>query len=1063
MKRNPFTKAICRQPVRSLLILLLIGAITYGITSHVVEYIAVLNVTNKLEKYYKPIGKLDSDIYDVTSGRELVSQSLYVEQEDLRRSCSGVMEGIYNADIDGVFGHVFKSYVNDVIFTGVLQNKKITELKEIKYVERGNNPDEYIAGRKDAKLVEYQFTFKVAKVEAAYPDYLSEGDLVFINYVTNEVDEFEEEYNALQTDEQYLIRAYYSEHFEDFSKNAPGQAVIGNPGKWFVLDKLTDNQYFYHIAEGADVSLSDEKLDGLNELVEIIKENQRSMMVVGTKDMSLIPDFHISSKRYYLVEGRFLDREDDLNKNKVCVVSSFFARMRGLKVGDKIKLKLRNMDGTSYGYIIHLNQDDWNNWKSYETEELELEIVGLYGEVSPDGTLFTTYTNYLYIPDSCMPVNFVLGMLEMVNPYFYSFALKSSQDQELFLAQNRKALENMGITVSFVNNKADSFAITARNLRRTSKMSLWIFTVTFIPAIELIVIIFVSQRRKEYAIARAMGVSKRTANSQVGAAAVLIGLPGIILGGIAAWIRTIEKVRDNFKEFTAPTGADSISFIPAYWLLLIIISIFIIFIVSIITGASIIANRSILELLQGQARRDKKLIKQVQLQNKNIELNSQAGAGGDKKASPDRIGKHIYSVGIPALAYQETLEKLRWKRLAASMRQIYRHMIRSYGKSLLMLVITGVFITTFGWLYWTIQKNLTEADRLYSSVVIDGEIYTYTSSNYGGGIIKPLYVEAVMNSGLVKESYLEATALADSIADSLQGEKSGTKIEATEDANDTEVAILAVTDWNQFICGTGNELTLDFLQDYNGESLIQDEGKEPVVIISKMKMMELGKKPGDFIYLTIKDKCIGCRIIGSYLGSLSKGYMKNPVIMSEYQMSQLTDQYYYMTARFTFDPLKNRELLQRGLELEKMVNSKNTERLYKLTIWDEQLHRIIEPMERNLSFLKIIYPVAVAVFSLIGLALNFLILILRAKEAAIMRVLGCTKNKVRIIFTTEHLLLCIMGTISGLIITASLHGGVSISTLINILIYLVSCIAGTISASYSVTNKVPLELLQVKE
>jgi len=228
-------------------------------------------------------------------------------------------------------------------------------------------------------------------------------------------------------------------------------------------------------------------------------------------------------------------------------------------------------------------------------------------------------------------------------------------------------------------------------------------------------------------------------------------------------------------------------------------------------------------------------------------------------------------------------------------------------------------------------------------------------------------------------------------------------------------------------------------------------------------MMELGKKPGDFIYLTIKDKCIGCRIIGSYLGSLSKGYMKNPVIMSEYQMSQLTDQYYYMTARFTFDPLKNRELLQRGLELEKMVNSKNTERLYKLTIWDEQLHRIIEPMERNLSFLKIIYPVAVAVFSLIGLALNFLILILRAKEAAIMRVLGCTKNKVRIIFTTEHLLLCIMGTISGLIITASLHGGVSISTLINILIYLVSCIAGTISASYSVTNKVPLELLQVKE
>jgi hypothetical protein len=192
MKRSAFIKAVLRQPVRSLLMLLLIGAITYGITSHVVEYIAVLNVTKQLEKYYRPIGKLDNENYDVTPGRELVSKSPYVELEDVRRSCSGVLEGLYNADIDGLFGHVYESYVNDVIFYGVLQDKKYVVQDKRYLVETGKNINEVTIETKE--VGEYQLSFKVNKVEAGYPDYLTEGKLIYVNYVPTVEGELEEEY-----------------------------------------------------------------------------------------------------------------------------------------------------------------------------------------------------------------------------------------------------------------------------------------------------------------------------------------------------------------------------------------------------------------------------------------------------------------------------------------------------------------------------------------------------------------------------------------------------------------------------------------------------------------------------------------------------------------------------------------------------------------------------------------------------------------------------------------------------------------------------------------------------
>ncbi|MDF2611196.1 MAG: hypothetical protein K0R92_2670 [Lachnospiraceae bacterium] len=1054
MKFNVFIKATLRQPIRSLSIVLIIGAITYGIISHVVEYMAVLDITNHLEKYYRPIGRLESNNGDVTLGKELVSEIPYVGFEDAQRCCIGVLKGLYNADIDGVMGHSIESYVNDVIFYGVLQEKKFignTDKNSNNFKHAKNNLNN---NNKDYEEGEYHLVFKVNKVEAGYPDYLMEGNTIYVNYKPAIDDDLKAEFYTLQIGEQYLVRTNYSED-QNNSKNSPGQILSGKAGQWFLLDKLMDDKlYFYHIGEVTKVDYADEKLSGLKEELDIINENQRSMMVVGTKDMSLLPDFQESSRQYYMVDGRLLNREDDLNVKRVCVVSSFFAQKRGLSTGDKITLNLKNIDGRGFGYILHISPDMWNNWKLQESVEKEFEIVGIYDEVIPPGEIFmTSYSNKLFIPDSCMPEEFVQGMREVTYSVFYSFALKSAKDQENFLAENRNKFESMGISVSFVDNNADNFGISSNELKKSTQMSVFIYTTAFLTSLGLIVLIYLSQRRREFAIARAMGITKKSVIYQAGVAAVWIGLPGIIIGSTASWYMTLEKAKKMLQNFKVIGGVEYNPSLPVFWLLLIIIFLFSIFLLSIVIRAAYLVKWPVLGLLQDQAGKDnKKRYRKTVLQAELID---------DKNRILNEINLPMHPGDKPI---QASIKKIGWSgknKIISSVRYISSHIVRSYGNSLLMIMITVGFITSFVWLNWTIQQNTEEIERLYNSTVIDGEILknSLVDLSYGGGFIKPQVVENLEYSGLIKESYLEKTAFINALM--------GVYPDGTlnTDAVVPMAAMLSFNDWKQFVGGTGKEIVIEFMQGYDEKVFMTNESEVPEVIIQKTSMKKLREQLGDIVELRVGTNNYRCRIVGSFQGELPNGIIQNAVIISEYQIQKLVENdFCYLTAKFTFDPYKNKELLYKEKELKDMVlGSKNGAIELRLMIWDEELHQVIEPMERNLSLLKIIYPVAVVMFSLIGMVISFLMILLRVKEAVTMRVLGSSKGKVCILFAVEQSIICLLGVILTITLISNLHGRITATTQMNIAFYVIGCIIGVISGSAYITNKEPLKLLQVKE
>ena len=100
MKRNVCLQSTLRQPVRTLFLLLLIGLISFAFISRAVEYLVVNRETDRLAGYYRAIGFLEPSDGFAFYGLELVSKSQHVALMDQRRACSGVLQGVFNADIE---------------------------------------------------------------------------------------------------------------------------------------------------------------------------------------------------------------------------------------------------------------------------------------------------------------------------------------------------------------------------------------------------------------------------------------------------------------------------------------------------------------------------------------------------------------------------------------------------------------------------------------------------------------------------------------------------------------------------------------------------------------------------------------------------------------------------------------------------------------------------------------------------------------------------------------------------------------------------------------------------
>ena len=397
MKNRIYLKSTLRQPLRSILLLLLIGLLSAAFTVRVVEYVLIQRETGRLGDYYRAIGTLqsaNSEEYNDVAGADLIAKSKYVGLEDRRRCCSGVLQGMYNGDTHGEMsdGYEKSEYDVGVHNSDVFVYGKLLSTPALFKIGGWATGEEHEA---------YQFKFQVDQVEAGYPENVSEGKTVTLYWITDGKD-ISSILEELHVGDRYFLKAFYDARTTNMLQwDTPSENLIVKP--------LNDSGlWFLPVEPGESVNLESPELDGLREELELLRENLSAMLVVGTKDMSAMPNVQQVSKTYYLAEGRWLDRNDDRNTRKVCVVHQEFANFRGLSVGDTITLTLRNLEPANlgeegcYGYI--LDGEKWENWRDFSTQTETFEIVGLYGMISRNyGGELTCHNTVMYIPDSCMP------------------------------------------------------------------------------------------------------------------------------------------------------------------------------------------------------------------------------------------------------------------------------------------------------------------------------------------------------------------------------------------------------------------------------------------------------------------------------------------------------------------------------------------------------------------------------------------------------------------------------------------------------------------------------------
>jgi len=487
-------------------------------------------------------------------------------------------------------------HVSDVWFTGVVTNNGIM----------------FDSGR--GEFGSYNITLVADEVLAGYPECLPEGGLMRVFWPLPSSDSMENPLADLQPGERVFIKSYFDLLFTlgmSFGAGSDYSAA----SLFLVIKPIDDNVWYIPLAQDERLDMDAPGLAELKSEFGILCSNQSTIWLHSTKDMSSMPDTQQASHKLFLEDGRWVTYDDHINKRAVCVVHSRFAELRGLTLGDTLPVTMRDLgeyaNYYAYGYIP--TKEFWESipdgeklagWQDFPTVEISLEIVGIYNDYTQleAYSYMSPYSLTAYIPDSVVPEGFCVSS-ELANT-LYSFKLKTSGDQDLFINENKDALLDIGISLIFTDNNAAAFWPSATSILQSALFNIIIFSLTAVVGLSLAVLLYLLMSRKVYAILRALGTSSRQADLGLFFPVMFISVIGILAGGLPAWNYAQNKAVETLSEIEQFGGAETIDPISGIWLALLCLGLITLVLLIIRIGTISVAKRPVLGLLQGvHARR----------------------------------------------------------------------------------------------------------------------------------------------------------------------------------------------------------------------------------------------------------------------------------------------------------------------------------------------------------------------------------------------------------------------------------------------------------------------------
>lgn len=1015
MKTNVFLTSVIRQPVRAVLLAILIMVASFAFVARVTEYIIVSNAINDIENSYNSIGILSplrhDDIttaHDVRQAADVVAQSPHAAFDDERIFVQGILDGITNRTVT--------TPVMTPAFEGIdIAAMEHWFLAQIRFTSASPRLNRIEHSTFNSHFVHVHFYIEEIIVGAT--DNLRAEEMHFVNAHGNTASISnrrsmrllitEEEYEAMQAG---IWNPFYGAEeggtylFRALVRSLPLRGEI-----WFLRPLLGDDGFIGENPDAARrdhfddlvffVDINDPNFDEIWEQIQpamnLARDNHSSMLVTGTADMSLMPRFQdpIVGRIH---SGRMLTYEDHENGNLVAVVHSNMTFQRGLTIGETFTITLR--DNPRPAWIDEDSSNEWNlgiegwweptaqgwwatteNYGGFREHELTLEVVGIYW-----GALSGRWNNFMhtemFIPASLIPDGFGWDDSPLLASR-YSFVLNSPADNEAFIAAHGEELRQLGFNARFLPNGYAAFANAANPIRASITVNLIIFSIVSVLILALVVLLYLKQWGKALAISRALGTPANNALKQLFSPAVIIWMPTMIVGAVVAWFFAISQsnsAMEALSDFAQQTAAQGFARNPLELIMVAAILAMATFGGLLLAGLSM-ARKPVLEQLQGTTAR----------------------RGGTARRVAEGGDPYVPALGSLDIEFLPLPTKKSSARKAA-FSHMTKHIVRSPIKSALMAVTTMFFVISLGWLNHTINTTEQELAYLWDNTIVRAEIIRDNEGTppptqdwfgyYYHAPITGRTIDVFMGSGFVGEMYKEALwhfSVLRSPEDLAQINYHIVNPMSTPwFATDLAVGVSNLSGFVQENTRTpmddalgvlGEDILINFADGFDAYDFEFTTATNVIpIIVRRNFLQEHGYALGDvFTYSQFE---LDVQVIGYFEHGLSRainrfGTSRSVVIMPLTALQNQSSNFYqiadedswawraiegltFMTAHMTIDPRMNREIDQLPgivdgvLTQNRPLNSVPLE----LILHDAQLRNAVIPLEQNLSLLRIYIP-----------------------------------------------------------------------------------------------------------
>ena len=602
-RENAFIKATLRQPVRTFLLFALVLIASFAFVLRTTEFGIVRSSIFEAAGFYRSVGffvPADGSVYaDVNHVADMISHNRFAGFEDRRSGAQGVLVGMHNHDISSN-SHMIRDDGSIINYSTYVSYFYATLQRVMTRVPG----------------VPMRFELEIDSVIVGFPEHVIAGQTLSLDF-------FEDVALDLKNGERYFFAA----SFYMINWRLPQEGFIGDG---MLLHPLNNDLWYIHVPEGyLDFSLPE--MAGIAEDIERSRIKHQSVHVRTTKDMSSMPEVHEVVNQIGLVSGRLLTHADYLEARSVAVVHHRFARQRSIEEGDTITIEIPGGQRATepsrrvlQGTVVATDHNAPEGWRvidrrvdffmdyrvkgdaTTEPLVLELEVVGFH-EIIPQIPLrdTTPFDSYIFIPDSLLLPDYrpIHDVYENFLPdFWYSFRLRDTRHESRFLVNYRNTFLAEGFEVVIIPSESENFWLSAEPVLRTATINLVLFQAVLLLVFGLVTYIFLLQRRKDFAILRALGQPVKICGMKLQYTLVMIFLPAVLIGGLGGWFIALNEAARTVSYALIETGAAEATLLPLYMLFPQLIVALVLLMLITYIGVKRTAKLPVLELLQGRGK-----------------------------------------------------------------------------------------------------------------------------------------------------------------------------------------------------------------------------------------------------------------------------------------------------------------------------------------------------------------------------------------------------------------------------------------------------------------------------